>query len=137
MGKINAQTREKGFTLIELTIVVAVIAILVVIAIPIYQGIAQKAAISAHNANVQALTTAAQTAVATLGNPSAKVTWPSTDSDSGDYISSKWLQTYPELPDNLPDSVTDEGYTVTISTEGTVSVQPVKYTGSEPGTAGD
>ena len=121
---------EQGFTLIELTIVVAIIAILVVIAVPIYQNIVEKAAISAHNANVQALTTAAQTAIATYGNPSPAVTWPSTETDTGDYISSNWLHSYPDLPANLPEEANKDektGYEVTLGTNGTVSVTPEKY----------
>ncbi len=130
IGKWRQNDNEKGFTLIELTIVVAIIAILVVIAIPVYQNIVEKAAISAHNANVQALTTAGQTAIATKGIPKEPVTWPSLEDDTGDYSSSNWLQSFPDLPTNLPAAVkgTNTVYGVTLGTSGTVSVVPDKYT---------
>lgn len=126
LKKLN---EDKGFTLIELTVVVAIIAILVVIAIPIYQNIVEKAAISAHNANVQALTTSAQTAVATLGNPDEAVQWPSGDGATGEHISDNWLQSFPEFPANLPEEAKGnaEGYSVTLGTDGTVVVEPGKY----------
>lgn len=129
IGKWRQDDNEKGFTLIELTIVVAIIAILVVIAIPVYQNIVEKAAISAHNANVQALTTAAQTAIATKGIPESSVTWSSSETGTGDYISSNWLQSFPDLPANLPADAKDEveAYSVTLKNDGTVEIVPDKY----------
>ncbi len=50
---------EKGFTLVELMVVVVIIAVLVAIAIPIYSGIQRSAAESAHDANVRTLKGAA------------------------------------------------------------------------------
>ena len=129
IGKWRQDDNEKGFTLIELTIVVAIIAILVVIAIPVYQNIVEKAAISAHNANVQALNTDAQTAIATKGIPESEVTWPSSEADTGDYISSNWLQSFPDLPANLPTAAKEgvEAYAVTLENDGTVTVAPDKF----------
>lgn len=130
IGKWRQNDNEKGFTLIELTIVVAIIAVLVVIAIPIYQNIVEKAAISAHNANVQALATAAQTAIATKGIPTTDVIWKDGAGDTGDYANTNWLLNYPDLPENLPEVAKDANtvYKVTLRTDGTVSVVPAKYT---------
>ena len=45
---------KKGFTLMEMLIVVAIIAVLVAIAIPVYQGQVHKAKVAADWANVRA-----------------------------------------------------------------------------------
>ena len=45
---------KKGFTLMEMLIVVAIIAVLVAIAIPVYQGQVHKAKVAAAMANVRA-----------------------------------------------------------------------------------
>ena len=47
-------TNKKGFTLAELLIVVAIIAVLVAIAIPVFGGALEKARISADAANIRA-----------------------------------------------------------------------------------
>lgn len=47
--------KMKGFTLLELVIVIAIISILVIIALPRYGNTKQKAEIAAHNANVRAI----------------------------------------------------------------------------------
>ncbi len=52
--------KSKGFTLLELLIVLAIMAILIAIAIPVYKGQKEKAAITAHNANVRVLETAVE-----------------------------------------------------------------------------
>lgn len=50
--------KKKGFTLLELLVVLAILAILIAIAIPVYKNQKEKAAITAHNANVRVLETA-------------------------------------------------------------------------------
>ncbi|BFL76182.1 type II secretion system protein [Finegoldia magna] len=50
--------KKKGFTLLELLVVLAILAILIAIAIPVYKGQKEKAARTAHNANVRVLETA-------------------------------------------------------------------------------
>lgn len=45
--------RNKGFTLAELLIVVAIIGVLVAISIPIYSGLVQKARLAANQANAR------------------------------------------------------------------------------------
>lgn len=50
--------KKKAFTLLELLVVLAILAILIAIAIPVYKNQKEKAAITAHNANVRVLETA-------------------------------------------------------------------------------
>lgn len=54
----SLKKKKKGFTLLELLVVLAILAILIAIAIPVYKGQKEKAAITAHNANVRVLETA-------------------------------------------------------------------------------
>ena len=57
--KIQQKKKLKAFTLIELVIVIAILAILIAIAIPKFQQSNLKAQATAHNANVRAIKNAA------------------------------------------------------------------------------
>jgi len=74
MFNLFQQTRamkqnEKGFTLVELMVVVAIIGVLVAIAIPVYGGIQQTARDNACQANVRTLQGAVSMFEAESGNP--------------------------------------------------------------------
>ena len=72
---------KKGFTLMEMLIVVAIIAVLVAIAIPVYQGQVHKAKVAADWANLRAYYAELQLDYLTRGAYNAEV--PVVDPDLG------------------------------------------------------
>lgn len=111
----------KGFTLMEMLIVVAIIAILIAIAIPTFTAQLEKAREAADIANIRS--TYSEAMVAYLeGNSTAAVTKDT---------ASKMTQTksgweYVEWPDylgktDIPTPTKGQTVTVTVATDGTVS----------------
>ncbi len=64
---LNIQRLQKGFTLIELMIVVAIIGILAAVALPAYQDYTKKAKATELMMSVQGIKTDAQVKITTLG----------------------------------------------------------------------
>ncbi|EGC81805.1 prepilin-type N-terminal cleavage/methylation domain-containing protein [Anaerococcus prevotii] len=107
--------KKKGFTLIELIIVIAIISILAAIAIPRYNKSKLKAAYTADEANRQVLTTAAEMAIAD-GNIDS-FPWTEGSPSNNEYIE-KW----PEIPKGLDHD--EDGYTVKYE-NGVINIEPV------------
>ena len=133
---------NKGFTLVELVVVIAILGILAAIAVPRLGKSRTSAAVTAHNANVRTLESAANMYIADKGKPEG------TENNKTGTIAKddlkEYLQEWPEIPKGLIglDVVYDKKgdneelvtgtiaagteYTVTVDTEGTITVTPGK-----------
>lgn len=113
----NIKKRKlKGFTLIELIIVIAILAILVAIAVPKYKNSKTKSLITAHNSNVKVLESAAMTYIA---NGGGETVWENAN-DAIEYVAK-----YPKVPQGLKElGEGGKDYIVTIGQDGEITVKP-------------
>ena len=98
--------KKKGFTLLELLVVLAILAIIIAIAIPVYKNQKEKAAITAHNANVRVLETAVESYRQDHGEYPKNV-----DALKGNYIKS-----VPKVPVSNNENLKNQKYLINKTT---------------------
>ena len=99
--------KKKGFTLLELLVVLAILAILIAIAIPVYKNQKEKASITAHNANVRVL----ETAVESYRQDKGKLPEDINELATGGYIKS-----VPAVPSSNDESLKNKKYSINKTT---------------------
>lgn len=115
-SKMQKTSNQKGFTLVELMVVVVIIGILVAIAVPIYNNVSEKAKQNTHDANVRILMGAGSSYYASLDGAltNAEVWNGNAGQNWEDYLN-EW-----------PEDPWGRNYRVTIDTDGSVTVTPEK-----------
>lgn len=99
--------KKKGFTLLELLVVLAILAILIAIAIPVYKNQKEKASITAHNANVRVL----ETAVESYRQDKGKLPEDINELATGGYIKS-----VPAVPSSNDEILKNKKYSINKTT---------------------
>lgn len=111
---------QKGFTLVELMVVVVILGILVAIAVPVYTNVTARAERSAVEANLRTIDGAIMTYYATVDNPTALA-----ETNAG----VKALATANLIADDPSDAA------VTYAVSGTAPNQRAVFTGTVAGKA--
>lgn len=115
---------QKGFTLVELMVVVVILGILVAIAVPVYNSTQLKAKVNAHNANVRTIESAATMYI--VDNPGVAVDINATAAATpAPGVMATYLQSWPSNP--LPAGHAKAGnYGLEITAAGAITVTPGK-----------
>lgn len=120
---------NKGFTLIELVVVIAILAILAGIAVPRLTTSRKKAAVAAHNANVKTIESAATMYIADGGEDVKGGTGDAVNVEDSDI--KKYLQDVPTVPKGAKITGDGDVYKIKID-EGKIEITPyLRYIDSD------
>ncbi len=124
------KNNKKGFTLAELLIVVAIIAVLVAIAIPVFTSQLEKSREATDKANLRSAYAEQMTAI---------LTWDGTDAGKAAPIvvnakqtQASWQSDSNNADSNIADGIVGDGVKVTAKTSPSTWSVEVNYTGAEP-----
>ena len=87
---------QKGFTLVELMVVVVILGVLVAIAVPIYNNVTESAKLNAHLANIRTIEGAIESYKA--ANPTATLSTINVTSAGVGVLSPSYIQEWPAKP---------------------------------------
>ncbi len=116
MLKLN----NRGFTLIELIVVIAILGMLAGLTVPNVIKIQDKAKTQVDQSNIASLKSAANMAILYEGLPSTKITWDSNTFDAnstGSFNPQEYLEKWPTKP-----AKSGEDYILTIDTNGKIVI---------------
>jgi type IV pilus assembly protein PilA len=110
MPKLNMRVARKGFTLVELLVVVLILAILMAVALPLYLSSVKDSSKKTCRANLQSIANAEQ--AWKVQHPSSTAYTTDLNSLSGD------LGATPQCPDSGTYSIVDASAAATTATDG-------------------
>lgn len=116
---MKRKDNQKGFTLIELIIVMSILAILAGLAVPKFGNVLEQSKLQAHNANVDMIYKAGQLYVATKGNPATSDTDAIPEMYAADYLDKNEYKTPYDSTVSYACAITDKGV---------ITVTPAKAT---------
>ena len=116
----SLKKKKKGFTLLELLVVLAILAILIAIAIPVYKNQKEKAARTAHNANVRVL----ETAVESYKQDNGKL-----PGDLQKLVTGGYIKSVPKVPEGVVENSTKTEEEYKIKSDGKITPGEVNKDG--------
>lgn len=130
--RMKKKSNQKGFTLVELIIVMAILAILTGLAVPKFSTVLSDSKYKAHNVNVDMLYKAAQLYLATNGNPGTTLTGSNAETsdvpEDGSGYKALYDNNYLESASLATPYDSEKYYSIQITNTGGITIYPGKAT---------